>query len=131
MGKECPYMLRKGQGFRNFAELKYTYSYRTLSNKFSLVSQTSAEQCMSCREYALRHLGASQCFRCGRKFGKPYALTRHMNMTKRCMKWAEMSTNPMKLEQVDPKLATAIVKLQEAKKEDIFPAITSSLYEIL
>ena len=51
--------------------------------------------------------------RCGKKYGKPYASKRHRTMAKQCIK----------LEQFNPGLAEAIVRLQKAKKEEIYPAI--------
>ena len=72
---------------------------------------------MAPREDALRHLNSLQCGRCGRRFGKPYALKRHMKYTKRCMR---MSKRPIKLR---PEIAKAIVKLQQAKKGEIYSAI--------
>ena len=75
---------------------------------------------MAPREDALRHLRLLQCGRCGRSFGKSYALKRHMKNTKRCMEPVGMSTSPIKL---GPEIAKAIVKLQQARKWEIFSAI--------
>ena len=75
---------------------------------------------MASREDALRHLRGFQCCHCGKRFGKLYALKKHMKLTKRCVR---MSTNTIKDRQNSPGLAEAIVKLQHAKKEDIYPAI--------
>lgn len=72
---------------------------------------------MPSREDALRHLCAFQCTRCGETFGKSYALKRHTILTKRCLK------SPNKHEQINPELSTAIEKLQNAKGENIYPAI--------
>ena len=46
-----------------------------------------------------------------------------MKNTKRCIKPVRMSTSTIKLGQNSPELAEAIVKLQGAKKEEIYPAI--------
>ena len=75
---------------------------------------------MAPREDALRHLKSLQCGRCGRSFGKTYILKRHMETTKRCIEPVGMSTSPIKL---GPELAEAIVKLQQAKKGEIYSAI--------
>ena len=71
---------------------------------------------MASREDALRHLRGFQCCHCGKRFGKLYALKRHYHKTQS----KRMSKNSFKL---SPGLAEAIVKLQQTKKSEIYPAI--------
>lgn len=82
---------------------------------------------MASRQDALRHLRAFQCPQCGRKFGVSYKLKRHMHGKKQCMKSVGTSMNPINPEKVNHELAEAIAKLQQAKGEDIYPAIKHCL----
>lgn len=77
------------------------------------------------REDVLRHLCAFQCPKCGKRFGKSYALKRHMMSTKRCI----MGPNglPKNHELNSEELNEAIEKLQNAKKENIYKAVQHCL----
>lgn len=50
-----------------------------------------------------------------------------MHVKKKCMKSVGTSANPINPEKVNPELAEAIAKLQQAKGEDIYPAIKHCL----
>ena len=70
------------------------------------------------REDILRHLRAFQSPRCGIKYGKSYALKRHMEKSKRCVESAKGL--PINHKWNSPGLNEAIRDLQAAKKEDIY-----------
>ena len=79
---------------------------------------------MSSREDALRHLCAFQCSRCREVFGNSSALKRHTRVKERCKRMGQNRPKPGK---INPQLAEAIKKLQEARDEKVFDAINACM----